>query len=114
VAYGKHVQYDTLREVLSGSIAAAYTNVGSALTHEIRMLIFVNSTDKDLYISIDGATNIMRIAAASTQIQEYCTNRVSEDGFFVPIGTQFSVNRTEGGAPTKGSIAIEAIFSTPM
>lgn len=114
MAYGKHVLYDTLRELAFGSIAAGFTAVGSSMTHEARMLFFINSTDKDLYLSVDNSTNFMRIAAGSTQVHEYCTNRVSEDGFFVAIGTQYYVKQTEAGAPSKGSMAILTVYASPI
>ena len=113
MAYGIQAYFDTLREVLSASIAAAYTAVGSPLTHEARMVQVVNSTDKALYISVDGATNCLRLAAGSTQTLDFCTNKVQNDGFFCPLGTQFYVNRTEAGAPGSGSIAIQVIYAVP-
>lgn len=113
MTYGIHARFDTLREVLSASIAAAYTAVGAALTHEARMIQVVNSTDKALYISIDAATNIMRIPAGVTQNLDLCSNEVRDDGFFVPVGTQFYVNRTEAGATASGSIAIQVIYADP-
>ncbi len=113
MAYGIHARFDTLREVLSGSIAAAYTAVGAALTHEARMIQISNSTNTALYISIDGATNIMRVPAGVIQNLDLCTNKVRDDGFFIPIGTQFYVNRTEAGAPASGSIAIQVIYADP-
>lgn len=113
MTYGIHARFDTLREVLSASIAAAYTAVGTALVHEARMVQVVNSTDKALYISIDGSTNIMRIPAGVTQNLDFCTNKVQSDGFFLPVGTQFYVNRTEAGATGSGSIAIQIIYATP-
>jgi hypothetical protein len=113
MTYGIEARCDTLREVLSGSIAAAYTAVGTALTQSARMIQIVNSTDKALYISVDGSTNIMRIAAGATQTLDFCTNKVEDDGFFVPVGTQFYVNRTEAGAPGSGSIAIQVVYAIP-
>lgn len=113
MTYGIHAIFDTLREVTSGSIAAQYTAVGTALAHEARMVQIVNSTDKALYISIDASTNIMRIPAGVTQNLDLCTNKVKDDGFFIAVGTQFYVNRTEAGAPGSGSIAIQVIYATP-
>lgn len=113
MSYGRHVTFDTLREVLSGSIAASYTKVGGITTTDARIVLLVNSTDKALYISIDGATNIARVPSGTSQVLEFTTNRVDEQGFFLSIGTQFYVNRTEAGAPGSGSIAIEVIYATP-
>lgn len=113
MTYGIHANFDTLREVLAASIAASYTAVGSALTHEARMIQITNSTDKALYISVDGATNCFRLPAGTAQTLDLCTNRVRDDGFFAPVGTQFYVNRTEAGAPGSGSIAIQVIYATP-
>lgn len=113
MTYGITARFDTLREVLSASIAAAYTAVGTPLAHEARMIQIVNSTDKALYISVDGATNIIRVPPASIQNLDFCTNKVRDDGFFFPIGTQFYVNRTEAGATASGSIAIQVVYADP-
>lgn len=113
MTYGIHAKFDTLREVLAASIAAAYTAIGTPLAHEARMIQITNSTDKALYISVDGATNILRVAAGATESFDFCSNKVQTDGFFAPIGTQFYVNRTEAGAPASGSIAVQVIYAIP-
>lgn len=113
MTYGIHASFDTLREVTSGSITASYTTVGTALTHEARMIQIVNSTDKAVYLSLDGTNNYLRVASGSTQALDFCTNRVRDDGFFLPLGTQFYVKRTEAGAPGSGSIAIQVIYAVP-
>lgn len=113
MAYGRHAVFDTLREVTSASILASYVAIGGTLSHDARMVIFVNSTDKALYISVNGTTNIARIASGTSQVLDLTTNRVDDQGFFIPIGTQFYVNRTEAGAPGSGSIAVEVIYATP-
>lgn len=113
MAYGRHAVFDTLREVLSGSITASYVAIGGVLAHDARMIQVVNSTDKALYISVDGATNIMRIPSGVTQVLDFSTNRVDEQGFFIPVGTQFYVTRTEAGATGSGSIAIQVVYANP-
>lgn len=113
MAYGLHAVFDTLREVAFGSITASYVAVGSALAHEARMIQIVNSTDKALYISVNGSTNIVRVPAGTSQVLDFCTNQVGNQGFFLPIGTQFYVTRTEAGAPGSGSIAIQVIYASP-
>lgn len=113
MSYGRDAKWDTLREVLAASIAAAYTAVGTALTHPARIVMFSNSTDKALYISIDGATNILRIPAGTNQEFQITTNEISGEGFFIPQGTQFYVNRTNEGAPTSGAIAIAVMYASP-
>lgn len=113
MTYGIDAHFDTLRELLSASIANAYTAVGTPLTHEARMVQVNNSTDRALYISLDAATNIMRVPAGVTQNIEFCSNKVKDDGFFLPVGTQFYVNRTEAGATSSGSISIQVIYSSP-
>lgn len=79
MAYGKRVFFEAVRELGFASIGASFTIVGTATTHEGRIVSFNNSTDKDLYISIDGATNHIRIAANSFQLFDFMANVDTHD-----------------------------------
>lgn len=108
MAYGTRAQFDTVREVAFGSIGAAYGAVGSALTDHARILRFVNQTDAQVYISLDGSSDQIRMAANSFFIVDCATNRIRDDGLFVPVGTIFYAKRA-AGAPTSGSLWIEVV-----
>lgn len=112
MSYGNKATFDTLREVAFGSVTGSFAVLGSALTHDVRELVVVNTTDKDLYLSIDGTNACIRVGATSAQPISAMANRISDYPFIFPIGLQFYVKETEAGAPTKGSIAIECVYAT--
>ena len=111
MAYGKRVFIEAVREVAFGSITGSYTTVGAVTAHNARLVIFNNSTDKDLYLSVDGSTNNFRIASNSFKLIDLTANMSSnsEDAYFLPIQTQFWVKQTSAGAPGSGNLWIEVI-----
>ena len=83
-----------------------FTNV------DARMVFFTNSTNTDLYISLDAVNNHLRLAAGSSRSVCMTENSVGDQAFLLPQGTTFYVAQTEQGNPTLGSIAIELIYAT--
>ncbi len=108
MAYGTRATFDAVREAAFGAIGAAYAAVGGAITDHARMVRFVNQTDAQVYISLDGSTDHIRMAANSFFILDFSANKVRDDGLFVPVGTIFSARR-QAGAPTSGSLWIEVV-----
>lgn len=111
MAYGTRAHFDAVREVAFGSISGTYAAVGSALTDHARIIRFVNSTNAEVYISADGATNNLRLAAGSFALFDFSTNKIQDDGLFVSIGTQFYVKQVSG-APGSGAVWVEVINGT--
>lgn len=110
MAYGTRATFDAVREVAFGSIGAAYAAVGTALTDHARLVRFVNQTDAQVYISTDAATDGIRMAANSFFILDLSSNKVRDDGLFLPVGTTFYAKRVSG-APTSGSLWIEVVYA---
>lgn len=111
MAFGTKVSFEAVREVAAASITSSYTAVGTALIDHARLIGINNSTDVDLYISLDGTTNHIRVAAGGFKLYDFTTNRVTDDGFFVNVGTIFYVKRVSGAAST-GTVWIEVIYAT--
>lgn len=110
MAYGTRVRFEALRELAFGGIGAAYAAVGGATGDHTRLATFNNTTDTDLYISMDGVTNHLRVASGSGKVFDLTTNKVQDDGLFVSQGTTFYVKRT-AGAPSTGLIWIEVMYA---
>lgn len=110
MAYGTRAAFEAVREVAFGSVGAAYAAVGSAITDHARMVRFVNQTDAQVYISTDASTDMIRMAANSFFILDFSSNKVSNEGLFLPVGTTFYVKR-QSGAPTSGSLWIEVVYA---
>jgi len=111
MAYGTKARFDAVREAAFGDITANYTAVGSALTDHARLIRFVNQTDAQIYISLDNSTDHIRMVANSFFILDFSSNKVRDDGLFVPVGTVFYVKR-QSGAPSSGSFWIEVVSAT--
>jgi hypothetical protein len=110
MAFGTRVQFEAVREIASGSIGASYSAVGSATIDHSRLVVFANSTDAEVYISLDGTTNHLRFAPNSFKIFDFTTNKVRDDGLFIDIGTVFYIKRVSA-APTSGTFWIEVMYA---
>jgi hypothetical protein len=110
MAYGTRASFETIREVAFGGIGAAYAAVGTALTDHARLVRFVNTTDVEVYISFDAATDQIRLAINSFYILDLAANKVKDDGLFLPLGTVIYQKRVSG-APSSGSLWIEVLYA---
>lgn len=110
MAYGTRVRFEELREAGFAAIGAGYTAVGAATSDHTRLVAFYNSTDADVYISLNGATPHLRIASGSGQVLDLTTNKVRDDGLFVDQGTVFYQKRV-AGAPTTGTLWIQVMYA---
>jgi hypothetical protein len=111
MAFGTRAFFDSVRELAFGSISASYAALGTALTDHARIVVFVNSSNAEVYISVDGTNNNLRLAANSFRLFDFSTNRIQDDGLFVSMGTQFYVKQVSG-APSSGGVWIEVISAT--
>ncbi len=111
MAYGTRATFDAIRELAFGGISANYAAIGVALTDHARLVRFVNTTDVEIYISLDNSTDQIRMAANSFFILDFSSNKVRDDGLFVPVGTIFYTKQVSG-APTSGSVWVEAIAAS--
>lgn len=110
MAYGTRAAWETIRVVAFGSINATFTALGGILGHHTRQFRFVNTTNADISISVDGATEIIRMAAGSSFVNDLSTNKVQDDGLFLAEGTQFYIQYASG-APTSGSFWLEVMYA---
>ncbi|MFP3859214.1 MAG: hypothetical protein ACLFUW_00180 [Bacteroidales bacterium] len=110
MAYGTRATFEPLREVASGSITGSYTALGSAIIDHARIVRIVNATNDQAYLSLDGSTDHIRMAANSFYLLDFSTNKVRDDGLFLPVGTTFYVKHT-GSAPTSGNLWIEICYA---
>jgi len=108
MAYGTKATFDAVREIAFGAISGTFSEIGTALTDHARLVRFVNTTNVEVYISLDGITDQIRMAASSFFILDFASNKIRDDGLFVPVGTIFST-RQASGAPGSGAVWIEVV-----
>jgi len=108
MAFGTKAQFDAVRELAFGGISGAYAPVGAPLTDHARIVRISNSTNAEIYFSIDGTTNHIRMAVNGFVLFDFSTNRIQNDGLFLSVGTQFYAKQVSG-APTSGSVWVEVV-----
>jgi|SRR6267378_1631227 len=111
MAYGTRAKFDPVREVAFGGISGTYAAIGTPLTDHARIVRFVNSSNVEVYISLDAISDNIRLAASSFVLYDFSTNRIQDDGLFVSVGTQFYVKQV-AGAPASGSVWCEVVSGT--
>lgn len=109
MAYGTRAAFEAVREIANGSITANYQAVGTAITDHARLVRIVNTMNTEMYISLDGTTDHIRLAAGSFFIIDFSANKVRDDGLFLPIGTIFYVKQVT--APASGNLWIEVLYA---
>jgi len=111
MAFGRRVALDPVREAAFGAVGAAYAALGAATTDYARIVSIYNSTDTDVYISLDGVNDHIRVASGSGQVYDFSANKARKaDGFFIEKGTVFYQMRA-GGAPTTGNVWIQVVYA---
>lgn len=110
MAFGTRCGFEAVREVAFGSITNAYVALGPPVGVYPRLVVFTNSTDKDVYVSLNGVTNHLRIAAASFKLFDITSDKVNDAGFFFQKGTQFYIKFAV--APGAGEFWIEVAGAT--
>lgn len=100
--------FEEARSIAAGSIVAGYTAVGSALAHPARMIVFLNFTDEDVWVSADGSTDHLPVASGDKAVFDLSANSELDRSFTWAKGTIFYVKRL--GTPTTGSFYIAVIY----
>src|ERR1044071_869662 len=108
MAFGTRAQFDAVRELAFGSISGTYAALGGPLTDHARIIRFVNSSNVEVYVSADGVTDNIRLAASSFFLIDFSTNKIQDDGLFQAVGTQFYVKQVSG-APASGAVWCEVV-----
>lgn len=108
MAFGTRVKFDAVREAAFGAIGGTYAAVGPALTDHGRLIRLVNGTNAQVYVSIDGIVNHIRMAANSFFILDFSANKIKDDGLFLSVGVTFYLKQVSG-APTSGAFWIEVV-----
>lgn len=111
MAYSGKAKFGTLRTTAFGSITGSYVAVGNPFSDNNRVLYLGNSTDADLMVTTDPTVDQIFMPAASFQLYDFTANRISDIGFWLPLGTIIYV-KYASGAPTLGKFWVQEIFGT--
>lgn len=100
---------DPQNSILAANIAAGYTAVGTPLIHPALAILFVNATNADIQVSLDGINDHFPMLARSSFIFDVSSDKVMERGLFIGIGTQVYVKQI--GVPATGSFYVSTFHS---
>ena len=107
MAYGTRAGFAPLSTVAATDITSSYAALGNPFSGHARIMCITNSTDQDVLISFDGSTDNLRLFTGSFKLIDFTTNRVEDDGFFLPVGTQVYLKYTS--MTSTGNVWLEIV-----
>jgi hypothetical protein len=110
MAYGTRVKFSEIKELDFSGVSASYAAVGTPINEHTRLLSLQNGCDQDLYISFDGTTNHLRMAANSFKLLDLSANKVRDDGLFLAVGTQVYVKEVSASV-SSGTFWVESLYA---
>jgi len=93
---GIEATFDPIRKIDSATFTGAYQAVGTPLTRQIRLFKIVNDSSVPVTVSLDGVTDNDYVPANGFSLYDITSDKVKDDGWFIPIGTQFYVKGAAG------------------
>ena len=102
MAEGQALRAEPIRSLAFSLIGASYVAVGTSIKATTRQFFIQNLTDATLMFSFDGATDHFVLPANGFWVSDVTANKVTDEGFFLPIGYQLFVKRI--GVPTSGTV----------
>ena len=104
------VLIDAIRTLAFGGIGPVYASVGTAFTHNARLITITNNTQGDLYFTNDITQDKIFVPALGFRVLDLQANMNAQfdDQYVLPIGTQISVKQIT--APVSGAVYVEVIY----
>jgi len=109
MSLGTRIAFEPIREIAAASISGSYTQIGGPLSDHARIITFSNDTAQEIYISMDGQTDHIRMAQSSFKLLDLSVNKVRNDGLFLSKGTQIFV-RFVSTTTAVGNVWIEIVY----
>lgn len=85
------VRFDVVRTALFSAITGSYTPFGSAFTHAMRVLHFINDTNGTFMLSFDGVTDNIPLLASTFSLYDLTSDQDVNESFRYEIGTQLYI-----------------------
>lgn len=109
--FTNRASFATIRSAAHTSIGAAYATIGSSLAEPAVCIAFINNTDGDVFVSIDGTNDHLLLPTNTSQIFNVRSNSPSMSDLTFRVGTQFYV-KDGPDAPASGTFYIEVLQVT--
>jgi hypothetical protein len=101
---------DTIRTLAYTGISGTYAAVGSALTHNTRMLRLVNLTQGNVMFSDDGTNDKWIVPAGSFVLYDYTSNSHPVEGSMA-YAKAIQIYVKQITSPTSGAVYIECTYA---
>lgn len=103
---GNSIKGDPIREIAGSSITGSYAVLGGVLMRDAFLIVLNNNTNGDVYVSIDGVTDMMKLPSVSGRVFDVKTN----DMYWIH-GTQFYVRYDSVPGSPAGWFALEVAYA---
>lgn len=104
---GNSIKFEAIREVAFGAINVTYATFGGVFTRDVFRIVLTNTTDGDIYLTTDGATDMIKVPANSGRIYDNKTNDM-----YLRTSTQWSIRYADAPStvPSQGWFAMEVEY----
>jgi len=109
------LQTEPVRTITAATIVAggaAYSGIGTAMTHPIRMFLLQNLTDASLMFSFDGINDHFPMPPNGYLILDITANKTITTGYFLAEGQRLYVKVL--GTPTDGSVYFSVFYGADV
>lgn len=108
------VRFDAIRSLNLAELIAAtsYVPLGSAFTHAMRVLHFVNDTNGTFMISFDGTTDNIAILSSSFSLYDLTSDQDQNESFRYENGTQLYIKNLV--APSSVATTTNSFYVTSV
>jgi hypothetical protein len=101
---------EEIRTIAAGPINNAYTGIGPAFEHPIRIIHIQNLTDTILMFSFDGITDHVALPSNGFLLLDVTTNKTNQaGGMFIAEGTRIYVKEI-ALSPTAGDVYVSTWY----
>lgn len=110
MSYANRAGFEPIKEIDFGDVPGSgeYTKVGTPTTKYARICYLNNFLDQEVYVSLNGITDHMRMPINSMMAIDVSTNNMSSEKFCFEKTTQFYIRRSSVSV-SSGSFWIEIV-----
>lgn len=111
MAFGQAIRLlpETVRTIAAGAIGVAYSGIGTAFDHPIRIIMIQNLTDQTVMFSFNGVDDHVPLPSNGFLLLDVTTNKASSGGaFYIAEGTRIYVR--EIVSPTSGDVYVSVFY----
>lgn len=102
---GNSIKWDAVREIAASSLTTSFQNLGGVFLRDAFRIWITNNSNGDLYFTIDGSTNMLKVPALSGRAYDNKTNDM-----YLKEGTQFQIKWVSAPAVPAGWVALEVEY----